>query len=222
MGSDPLSIGLLTVGQSPRDDVRPTLRAILGESVHLRESGALDGLTRAGLDELGPAPGETPLETRAAGGGIMVSEERLLRLLRAAASRLEDSCDLTLLLCSGEFPELAESHPRVIQPVHLLRGTVRALCRGRVLGIVGPQSDVADAPERWGAYATRVVASAASPYGAAAAVGAAARKVVDQGGELVFLNDMAFTGRHRSHAAAAGAPVLCATTLVAQAVRDLL
>jgi len=212
VGSDLRHLGLLTVGQSPREDVTPTLRAILGESVHLRESGALDGLTEAGITGLSPRNGETPLETRLSDRApVLVAEERLVPLLRQAADRLEVTCDRTLLLCSGEFPALAESHPAVVQPVHLLRGMVRAFCADRVLGIVGPSSDMDAAPQRWGAYARTVVTSAASPYGGEVGVRAAAAAVVELGAQLVFLNDMAFTGEHRATATAAGVPVLCAT-----------
>src|SRR5665647_3521092 len=118
MGTGHRRLGVLTVGQAPRDDVTPTLRAVLGESVLLRESGALDGLTEEGLADLAPRDSETPLETRLSGGApVLVAEERLVPLLRAAAERLARSCDLTLLLCSGEFPALAESHIGVVQPV---------------------------------------------------------------------------------------------------------
>ncbi len=222
MRRDRLRLGLLTVGQSPREDVTPTLRAILGESVHLRESGALDGLTEEDLRALAPHEGETPLETWCHGGAVVVAEERLMPRLQAAADRLERLSDLTLLLCSGEFPELTLSHPGVVQPVHMLRGAVRALCAGGVLGIVGPESDMSEAPGRWQEYATTVITAAASPYAAITEVRVAVADLVDRGATLVFLNDMAFTSDHRSQASNAGARVLCATTWVATALEDIL
>src|SRR5665647_3527413 len=212
MGTGHRRLGVLTVGQAPRDDVTPTLRAVLGESVLLRESGALDGLTEEGLADLAPRDSETPLETRLSGGApVLVAEERLVR-----------SCDLTLLLCSGEFPALAESHIGVVQPVHLLRGAVAALCHDRVLGIVGPASDMEGAPRRWGRCAGAVITSAASPYGRDGEVGAAVDDLAERGAQLVFLNDMAFTAEHRAAAASAGLPVLCATTVVAHVLKDVL
>ncbi len=36
-------IGTVTIGQSPRVDLIPELRAILGEEVQIIEAGALDG-----------------------------------------------------------------------------------------------------------------------------------------------------------------------------------
>ena len=38
-------IGMLTIGQSPRNDILPGLKEILGKNVEIVEAGALDGLT---------------------------------------------------------------------------------------------------------------------------------------------------------------------------------
>ena len=222
MVSDLRHLGLLTVGQSPRADVTPTLRAILGESVHLCESGALDGLSEADIAALAPEVGETPLETRSSAGPVILSQERLLPLLEAAAERLADSCEVALLLCSGEFPTLTERVPQVIQPVHLLRGVVQGWCSGRTLGIVGPETDMEEAPQHWGVYARELKVSAASPYGPPEGISSAAVDVVDRGAEFVFLNDMAFTTVHQVMAKRAGRPVLCATTAIASLLKDVM
>lgn len=222
MGTDLRRLGVLTVGQAPRDDITPTLRAVFGEPVHLQQCGALDGLTDAGVADLAPIDGETPLETRLLSGDpVLVAEERLKPLLRAVADRLTSSCDVTFVLCSGEFPALAESHPAVVQPVHILRGAVTAFCRNRVLGIIGPPSDMTEALARWGAFAGAVITSAASPYGHDGEVAAAAADLAERGAQIMFLNDMAFTAEHRAAAAIAGVPVLCALTVVARVLRDV-
>ena len=39
-----ISVGLVTIGQAPRDDVVPDMVEILGRDVHLVQAGALDGL----------------------------------------------------------------------------------------------------------------------------------------------------------------------------------
>ena len=42
-------LGLITIGQSPRIDVVPEIRQIIGHGIEVMEGGALDGLT---LDEV--------------------------------------------------------------------------------------------------------------------------------------------------------------------------
>src|SRR5665647_636386 len=103
MGTGHRRLGVLTVGQAPRDDVTPTLRAVLGESVLLRESGALDGLTEEGLADLAPRDSETPLETRLSGGA-----PRGRRLRRPAGAVRDDrgrarpqGRPVTSIACSG-------------------------------------------------------------------------------------------------------------------------
>ena len=41
-----ISVGLVTIGQAPRDDVVPDMSEILGRDVRLVQAGALDGLSR--------------------------------------------------------------------------------------------------------------------------------------------------------------------------------
>jgi len=38
-------IGMLTIGQTPRDDILPEFQEILGDEFEIIEAGALDGLT---------------------------------------------------------------------------------------------------------------------------------------------------------------------------------
>ena len=38
-------IGMITIGQSPRIDIVPEMREVLGADVEILEAGALDGLT---------------------------------------------------------------------------------------------------------------------------------------------------------------------------------
>jgi protein AroM len=46
------TIGLLTIGQSPRDDVLPGLLEILGEGYEIIEAGALDDLTLEDINKV--------------------------------------------------------------------------------------------------------------------------------------------------------------------------
>lgn len=220
----PYPIGLLTLGQSPREDVTPTLRALLGRSVPILERGGLDGLDGDGLRELMARNGETPLETRLrTGAAIGLSREAMLPRLAAAAAELGRSCQHVVLLCSGEFPALAAAFPRLIQPIRILRGAVAALAGHRTLGIIGPEADLEEAPAQWRPYAGRVICAPASPYGDPAAMAAAGRDLAARGADLVLMDDMGFSDRHRRAVArAARIPVLCATTVTARVLRELL
>ena len=57
------TIGLVTIGQSPRPDIRTAYAAILGPAIRIIEAGALDGLERADVHRLQPGDDDTPLVT---------------------------------------------------------------------------------------------------------------------------------------------------------------
>jgi protein AroM len=132
-----------------------------------------------------------------------------------------------MLLCSGEFPELARSFPGLLEPIRVVRGVVSAAARDRRLGVIGPESDMAAAPGQWRPYAPDVVCSAASPYGrpesVAAGIEVAACDLASRGARVILLDDMGFTEAHRGLAeGASGLPAMCATTLTAAALREIL
>jgi protein AroM len=217
------TLGLLTLGQSPRTDVTPAFVAVLGGAVRILERGALDGLDGAALDALRAVPPEPALETRLRSGApIGLRKAALTTRLEAAAHALTAECDAVLLLCSGLFPALEESCPGLVQPVHLLRGAVRALCRRRILGVIGPASDMEAAPAQWAPCADRVFCAPASPYEPVAATAAAARNLAGAGAQVILLDDMGFGLEHRTAAAACGLPVLCASTLAARVLQEIL
>jgi protein AroM len=213
---------MLTLGQAPREDVTPTFRAILGDGVRIVERGALDGLDGPALAAITAGPGEDPMETRLGSGpAIGLRREALVPLLVEAGWALERDCDLVVLLCSGEFPVLAAACPRIVQPIHLLRGILHGLAGGRQLGWIGPASDQPSACEQWAPYVPNLICEPASPYQPLAAALQAAESLVRRGAEMIFLDDMGFREEHRAAIAVHGLPVFCATTLVARILRDL-
>lgn len=217
-------LGVLALGQTPREDVLPTLRMFLDPSVVVIERGALDGLDGAGLDTYRARPGEPVLETRLRGGApIGLSKARLIPRLIETATHLADECGTLLLLCSGEFPALAAAIPGIIEPIRILRGAVNAAAGRRRLGLIGPASDLAEAPEQWRPYAPDVICAPASPYEPPGAVAYAAKILAAAGAQVLLLDDMGFNEAHRLEAArATRLPVLCASTLVARVLPELL
>ena len=53
-----MKIGLVTIGQAPRTDVVPEMRALLGPVVEVLEAGALDGMTPEEIAMLRPHEGD--------------------------------------------------------------------------------------------------------------------------------------------------------------------
>lgn len=217
-------LGLLALGETPREDVAPTFRSIMGRSVRVLEAGSLDGLSADGIRAFMAREGEPPLETRLRSGtAIELSRRAILPRLIAAAAQLSKQCDSVLLLCSGEFPELAAACPKLIQPIHILRGAVDAIARQRVLGLIGPASDLDEAPAQWAPYAPRLLCAAASPYGPIERAAAAGRELADRHAQVIYLDCMGFNEGHRiAVRRSSGLPVMSATTLTARVLCEML
>jgi len=97
--SEPVSIGAITIGQSPRPDLLARLRSHLqADGVTVVEMGALDALSVADLP--GPAAGGYPLTTRLRDGSAVTVDEAFLEraaaLLRRLGSRASDRVEQTI------------------------------------------------------------------------------------------------------------------------------
>lgn len=105
------TIGLITIGQSPRDDIVPGLRNMLSARFKLVESGALDGLGKEEIDALAPVSDDYPLYTRLANGqSVTIAKRLIIPRVQACIDRLNaGGADVIALLCSGAFPVFRSS-----------------------------------------------------------------------------------------------------------------
>ncbi|SME88012.1 AroM family protein [Desulfovibrio gilichinskyi] len=222
------TLGLLTLGQSPRTDVESTLRSMLGECVILRQRGGLDGLSEKDVEALAPTEGDPGIETCISTQedkikGVFVSKEQLLPKLILAAQKLENECNAFFLLCSGQFPALKQAVPKLIEPIVFIRSVIAELAGQSRLCIIGPQSDMGSAPKQWQPYAASVVTAAASPYGGMECLEKAAMSAKDSGAEYIFLDDMGFTEEQRQYVRQiSGRPTLNATTITARILAEII
>lgn len=213
-------VGLVTIGQAPREDIEAVLRPALGDR-HIVQAGALDRLDTAQIATLAPADDDVPLVTRLRDGTqVVVGKRAVLPHLAEAVADVGADGRPVAVLCSGSFPRL-ESVVGVILPEAALRTRlVRELGVSDRLGVVAPLREQADqADVKWGDLATELVAVFASPYGPDSAVREAAARLRDQGPGLVLLDCMGFVERHRALVAdVVGVPVLSAASVLADAL----
>jgi protein AroM len=141
------TVGLLTIGQSPRSDLSSPLRDMRPDLDFL-EIGALDNLT---LDEATTLPsGDYPLNTCMRDGSLVAVDRAVLEpLLQQALGRLEaGGVVATMLMCAGTFPDLCGSRP-LFNPFLLARETLRAVGLSRI-GIICPYAEQEHAiGQRW-------------------------------------------------------------------------
>lgn len=161
-------IGMITIGQSPREDIVPVMQNHFTQEVEILQRGALDDFDLSMVAELRPKAGQSTLVTRMRDGTeVKVTHEKILPLMQKGLDVLvEEGVELIVLLCTGGFPEL-RAERMILHPGRLLHGLVTVLANGGRLGIVMPSaSQVRLAEERggerWGGL--DVVLTSASPY----------------------------------------------------------
>jgi len=219
--------GTLTIGQAPRADIVPILDAALGAQASFIHSGVLDGLSREEIAiRFAPLPGEAVLTSRLVDGSSVVMGKSAMRaVLDIKLKALEaQGCKVILLLCTGEFDGLACRQAWLIEPDHLIPPVIAAMTAGRQVGVLVPLPEqMASEARKWAGLSRPPAYAAASPYAQGLdAVGEAARSLREQGADIVVLDCMGFTERHRTCVReATGLPVILSNALMARLAADL-
>lgn len=101
-------IGLITIGQSPRDDITKDLLLLIGQEIEIIEKGALDEISRDEIERLKPERYDFPLITRLRdGSSAVVGKRKMIPLIQDRVRELEDSgVKICALLCTEEFNEI--------------------------------------------------------------------------------------------------------------------
>jgi protein AroM len=229
-GETARTIGVLTIGQSPRADrLGDDVRAVLGASARVVERGALDGMTDAEIAAIAPSvPGEYRLVTLLRDGrSVEIGKTPILERLQRHIADLErnEGVDATLLMCTGAFPPFAHDRPLLL-PQEALYGAVTGIAGGGRVGALIPlESQREQALRKWAEYGVddaRVYP--ASPYGGdpIGAIERASADARDDGAEVLFMDcfgyDLAMKAAARK---SFGGPVVLARTMAARLIAEL-
>ncbi|WP_345945240.1 AroM family protein [Streptomyces albus] len=220
----PTGLGLVTIGQAPRTDLAGDIAPHLG-GLCPYEHGALDDDVFDGAEgdrtraALAPAADEAPLVSRLRDGtSVVLGHDALAPRIRRAVARCEaDGATATLLLCTGNFPEVPAARP-LLYAEPLVQHGVRALVGADPVGIVCPlPAQAADVAHRWSKLLPGPVrAEPADPYAddAHERTASAARRLAASGCRWLVLDCIGYTeSMRRTAATAADRPVLLARAL---------
>lgn len=217
-------VGLLYIGQSPKEDYVSFFRAGLPPKTEIVEAGALDDLS---LEEIRALP-------RREGEPILVMQTRDLITVTASKAevqkRLKGKIDLLeslgvqviVVLCTGRFPGLS-SRVLLLEPSEILLHTALSVSRDRTIGVITPLPEqIPQTRATWKSAGMEPLLEAGTPYEDVVPVQEAALRLRDKGAELIVLDCMGFTdSAKRSVAAATGIPVMAARTVVRRVLGEL-
>jgi protein AroM len=217
------TIGAITIGQAPRDDVVPEIEKLLGAGVRVLQAGALDGLSAADIAALAPADDADALVTRLADGSeVIVGKPAILGRLQACLDRLVPATEACVVLCAGKFPSLHSPRPLLL-PERLIAAAVDAVWDGGRLGVIVPiPHQRAAAGARWAHVDPRAAVTVASPYQGTGALIRAADELRRAGVTLTIMNCLGFTSAMKAVVRdVTGAPALLPASLIARFLGEL-
>lgn len=221
------TLGLITVGQSPRSDITPELLPFLPGDCRILERGALDDLNSRQIGELAPASGQPLLISRMRdGSSVIISRELTLRRLQGCADwLLERGADCLVLLCTGDLPKLKAEVPFLAAEPLLYR-----LMQGMTainhlpFGVMAPlESQVPQIRQQWQEMGLAPFFAAANPYDKSNDFAGAARQLQSAGAKMILLDCLGFgLAEKQIVQQATHLPVILPRTVIGRTLGELL
>lgn len=160
-----VKVGLLTIGQSPREDVVPEMEPFFLPRIKILEKGLLDNLSPEEIERLQPGIRELPLVTRLRKGSqVQLSEKKITSLMPEAIDSMKTKMKVKAVgvLCTHDFPK-TKSSLTVIFPFDYLKFLITRILKVRRLGVVAPlENQIKIAKKKW--KKEKVIVEVKSPY----------------------------------------------------------
>lgn len=216
-------LGILTIGQSPRTDVTPTFHSLLGDSIEIIERGALDLLSDQEIKEMEPSESDiTYISRLRTGRSAKLNKEKLLPLLQKELIELEENVDMTVMLCTGNFPTIVSKKP-IFYPDRILVNVIDAILLEGKLGLIIPLAEQKESLlEKWKEINIPIIVEAASPY-EESDFKMAGKKLKDQGATAIVLDCMGYNETHKIEIEKGSElPTILSQSLVARIAKEYL
>ncbi|MFC1937102.1 AroM family protein [Chloroflexota bacterium] len=225
--SKPKIVGMITIGESPRDDLVPEIKRLAGLEAEILQCGTLDGLSRSEMTKLAPEHGEYELVTRLKDGTeIRLARRKLVNRMQNCIDSLEErGADVIVILCVGEWPGF-RSEKLVIEPFAPFRGLMLGMVnKGDRLGIIVPaEAQIEGFKQGWSKQGVKLSVAAASPYGPTARddLARAARSLKESGVDVVAMACPGFDEEMRGIVEEiTGKPAVLVLSVLAWMVKEL-
>lgn len=215
---------MLTIGQSPRGDIIPPFKEILGPDHEILEAGALDDVTRSEIEGLVFRPDDYLLVSRLRDGAeVKIHKRFILPLLQKRIHELEKKgVRLTVIMCTSKFPHF-ESQGLIVTPQEILKGVLEATLKNGKLAVVYPaEEQTHKAEDDFGRDGITIYADHLSPYEDEGDLEQLAERLKEQDPALIFLNCFGYTSNVKKIVAErTGKPVIHSNVVVARVLKEL-
>ncbi|WP_170917352.1 AroM family protein [Maledivibacter halophilus] len=190
-------IGVITIGQSPRNDLIPEIEKYINNDVQIVEYGILDDYTyEEAIRKFEPVKGKNVLVSRMREGTqIEMNEDIVCEELQKNIYKVEkDGISTILLLCTGKFPQFNHK-ALLITPFSIIHSIVKSISGKEKVGIIIPDSSqIRQCNSWWKDSDINVVIETASPYNySKAGMKKAAMELKKQSVSMIVMDCMGYT-----------------------------
>jgi protein AroM len=218
---DKVKVGLLTIGQAPREDIVSEIKPLLNPRIEILEKGLLDGLSLEEIERLKPDSGETPLVTRLREGRqVELSEKKISFMLPEGIELMKKEMKIRAagVLCTHDFPKKEFSLP-VIFPFDYLKFLTSRVLNVKKLGVVVPlESQLEMTKKKWKA----AVVEAKSPYAAGKSWEKIAKKFISKKVDAVILDCIGYIIKDKQEVQSfLSVPILLPRIILSYAINQL-
>lgn len=229
MNTNGHTIGMVTIGQAPRDDVVPAMRSFLPDGLRIMQRGALDDLSPDDIDAYTVDDGEMGIVTKLLDGtSVLLSHQKILPAMQEKVDRLvhDDGAELIVVLCGANWSAL-QSERLIVNPGTLFPAIIGSLAAGRRLGIIKPDAGQVEREQaRYAQLGIEAVVTSASPYTGTERLPLArdaAMLLNEAECDLIWMTCVGMDAAMRDIVAGiTGVPVILAHALLARIVTELL
>ena len=216
-------LGLLTIGQSPRDDLIPALVEILGHEYEIIQAGALDDMTYDEIMNIPLRKEDYILVSRMRDGReIKITKKSILPKLQEKIHEIEKvGVRITVIMCTGGFPQF-ESKGLIVTPQEILKGVLKGSLRSGKLGVIYPTKEQEFMAEKeFGREGIEVYPDSVSPY-EPYDVSGLIKRLQEKDLDLIFLNCFGFPRKLQDKIKKeTGKPTILSNALIARVLKEL-
>lgn len=220
-----MKLGVITIGQSPRDDVMPEIVKYLPRGTEIVEKGALDGLDKKDIELMKPEKGDYVLVSRLSDGTSAIFAKRYImpRMSLCIEELEQEKVDVILIICTGTFDERFHSNIPIIYPDDIIKSVVPTLIGNNKISIITPNDDqIEQTIEKWKFIDENILVVSASPYEDIKEIEIASQYLKSKQ-KFILLDCIGYTEDMKDNISKmTGSIVMCSRTLVGRVIGEIL
>jgi len=218
--------GMITIGQSPRIDIVPEMREVMGPEIEIMEAGALDGLTLEEVKRFYPRRRDYILCTRMSDGTEVVVAKRFIipRVQKCIDLLTQRGAEIIVFICTGHFPPFS-SKRLFVEAQKIVDHFILALHgENERMGLLIPLSDqIEQARRKYRRLKGEMIIRSASPYASEDEVTQTAKELKKADPHLIVMHCMGYTQAMKKKVMEiTGKPAILARSLVARTLKELI